>query len=326
MQARIPCPREDEQTRLHLFSTVAIMQAMNRAAPEIRARVLHSLCEGVSIRATARLIGVSNNLVMRLLHAAGPVCAAYQDEKLRNLPCTRIEIGEVWGFTYCKQKNLENAKSAPRGAGTVWLWLALDVDTKPVPSWLIGGRELDTATEFAMDLRSRLAVPRVQLTSDGHSPYRKAVDRAFGRDVDFAMLEKQYEGQRGKRSGLYRGSEATIVSGSPDLDRVSTSYIERFNLTVRTTNKMYSRKTNAFSKKLLNHSKMVALSLFSYNFCRGHTTLKKATPAQAAGVDSRRWTFLDLVELIDERTPLPNRPKTYRKPYRKRTRAPGPVR
>ena len=264
---------------------------MNRKDAKTRELILRCIVEGMSLRATARTASVGINTVMRLFVSAGKVCAAYEDAMLRNLPCERIEVDEVWSFVYAKDKNVDEAKSAPPEAGTVWTWVAICAATKLIPAWTIGGRELGTAVEFMQDLRRRLA-NRVQLTSDGHKPYRQAVELVFGRgNVDYAMVVKEYEGKRGNRSGLYSGSHVTVVSGSPNLDRVSTSFIERMNLTMRMSNRRYTRKCNGFSKKVQNHSASVALQFFHYNWIRPHMSLKGRTPVMAAGVDDRRWSL-----------------------------------
>ena len=294
--------------------------SMNRAPTKTRELILRCIVEGMGIRATARTAGVSIETVMRMFTRAGQVCAASQDSMFRNLPCERIEVDEIWSFVYTKEKNLEDAKSPPAVAGTVWTWIAICADTKLLPSWTIGDRETGTAVEFMQDLRGRLA-KRVQLTSDGHKPYRQAVATVFGRDVDYGMVVKEYNGKRGQRSGLYSGSEKTVVSGSPELDKISTSFIERMNLTLRMSNRRYTRKSNGFSKKVQNHSISTALNFFHYNLIRPHMTLSRQyktpmTPAMAAGVTDRPYTLGDIVRLVDEANP----PKP-RGPYRKRLKA-----
>ena len=299
---------------------------MNKLSTEQRVTILRCLVDGQSIRGTARITGVVPNTVTKLLLAAGMVADQYQDEKLRNLPCKRLELDEIWSFIYAKQKNVARAKKAPPSAGDVWTWTAICADTKLVPSWQIGDRSVDTAVGFTVDLRNRLRNKRVQLTSDGHKPYLFAVTTAFGDDADFAMLVKEYgnpdddskQAHRRYSPGHVNGTERTIVTGAPNLDLISTSYVERNNLTMRMNMRRFTRLTNAFSKKLGNHAAQIALHFFNYNFCRPHQTLgqrygKPTTPAMAAGVERHRLDLVDLVNMMDAVAPKPNRPKTYRK-------------
>ena len=275
----------------------------------------------MSIRGTSRITGTAiGNSVAKLLVDAGHICYDYQYEHLRNLPCTRFEVDEVWSFVYAKEKNVAGAKAAPEHAGDVWTWTAICADTKLIPAWQIGDRSSDTAIPFMLDLASRMS-HRIQLTSDGHKAYRSAVERAFGREVDYAMLVKMYGNQgadggahRRYSPGTFNGSERIVVSGAPKLDKISTSYAERSNLTLRMSMRRFTRLTNAFSKKLANHHAMVALFMMYYNYSRKHATLK-TTPAVAAGATDRMWTVEDIVKLIDERTPQSGP----RGPYKKRT-------
>lgn len=283
---------------------------------EDRTRVLHSLLEGNSLRATARLADVSYNTVCKLFVDAGCVAAIYQDEVLRDLPCKRLQLDEIWSFVYAKQKNVAGSKAAPSNAGDAWTWVAIDADTKLVPSWRVGDRSLDTAVDFVNDLASRLR-NRVQITSDGHRAYLDAVEDAFGADVDFAQLVKVY-GPEISGPGRYSpapcvGAHKHRVEGNPDLKHVSTSYVERQNLTMRMSIRRFTRLTNAFSKKLENHAHSVALHYMHYNFCRIHKSLK-ITPAMAAGVTDRVWDVRDIVALIENL----EAPATKRGPYRKR--------
>ena len=291
---------------------------MNRLSTEKREIILRCLVDGQSIRGTSRITGVAINTVVKLLLDAGSTAAELQDQRLRNLPCTRLEVDEIWAFIYAKNRNVQLAKNAPPEAGDVWTWTAICADTKLVPSWRIGDRTSATALDFMDDLRSRLT-ERIQLTSDGHRPYLAAVREAFGGDIDYAMLVKHYgPGETGDAAhrryspSKCVGSERFIVSGSPDLDKISTSYAERQNLTMRMSMRRYTRLTNAFSKKLENHAAQVALHFWYYNFARKHQTLK-TTPAVAAGVWRKAMNLKDLIREIDHRTPKPNRPKTYRK-------------
>jgi len=292
---------------------------MNKLSAEKRVTILRCLVDGQSIRGTARIAGVAINSVVKLLLEAGKIAGQHQDEKLRDLPCTRLELDEIWSFVYAKEKNVQYAKSAPPEAGDVWTWTAICADTKLVPSWRIGDRTSETALEFTDDLSKRLR-HRVQLTSDGHKPYLEAVWEAFGGDVDYAMLRKLYgsdakgDGPAHRRysPGQMNGSEKIVVQGSPNLDLISTSYAERNNLTMRMSMRRYTRLTNAFSKKLENHAAQVALHFWNYNFCRKHQTLK-TTPAVAAGVEKYPMHLGELVRMMDAAAPRPNRPKTYRK-------------
>jgi IS1 family transposase len=273
---------------------------MNKLDHTERARILHLLCEGNSIRATTRLTGASKKAVSKLLVDAGQAAAWYQDRVFHNLTCKRIQVDEIWAFIYAKQKNVETAKSAPDGAGDVWTWNAIDADTKLIPSWFVGGRDAECASWFMNDLASRLA-NRVQLTSDGHKAYLEAVEGAFGADVDYAMLVKLYgaspENAKGRYSPAERtGAIKTPIEGQPDPKHISTSYSERSNLTVRMHTRRFTRLTNAFSKKLENHAHSVALFAMYYNFVRIHKTLR-TTPAMAANVTNRLWEIGDIVDV-----------------------------
>ena len=271
---------------------------MNRLSSEQRAKVVSCLIEGCSIRSTVRMTGVAKKTVMRLVVEVGEFCATYQDRVFRNLNCQRIQVDECWSFCYCKQKNVtsEIADKNP-SAGDAWLWAAIDADTKLVPCWLIGRRDPSAARDFIEDFASRLA-NRIQLTSDGLKLYVKAVDRAFGGDVDYAQLVKVYgipnDGEKRYSPAVCIGCESHAVTGSPDPDDINTSYVERHNLSVRMTVRRFTRLTNAFSKKIENHAAAVALGYFAYNFIKINRTLR-TTPAMAAGVTNRLWDVADLV-------------------------------
>lgn len=276
---------------------------MNKLSREDRAKILHLLCEGSSIRAITRLTGASKNTVSKLLVDAGRACAAYQDRVLRNLPCKRVQVDEIWSFVYAKQKNVPTAKSAPINSGDVWTWTALDADTKLLASFYVSDRSYGAAREFIADLADRLA-HRVQLTSDGHKSYLQAIVDAFGNDIDYAILIKKY-GNEGGSSPERRYSPAVCVGiekdpiiGSPDAKHISTSFVERQNLTMRMNMRRFTRLTNGFSKKIENHACAVALHAMYYNFIRLHQTIK-TTPAMAAGVTDRLWEMTDLVEMIE---------------------------
>ena len=289
---------------------------MNKLTIEERARILHLLCEGTSIRAITRLTGASKNTVAKLLIDAGKACATYHDANVRNVKATRVQVDEIWSFTYAKQKNVATAKDAPEGAGDTWTWTALDADSKIILSYLVGGRDAEYAMWFMDDLRDRLA-SRVQLTSDGHRAYLQAVEGAFGADVDYAQLVKIY-GPTITAPGRYSPAECTgsrkrAVEGKPDIDHVSTSYVERQNLTMRMHMRRFTRLTNAFSKKVENHAHAVALHMMYYNFVRIHKTLR-VTPAMAAGVTDRLWEIADIAMLVEQAEAKPGK----RGPYKKR--------
>jgi IS1 family transposase len=276
-------------------------RAMNKLDRETRARVLHLLCEGQSIRAATRLTGVSKKAVMKLVVDAGHACTEYQDRVLRNLKSQRVQVDEIWNFIFCKNDNVKEAKAAPKDAGDVWTWTAIDAETKLLVSWLVADRTTESATIFLRDLKERLS-NRVQLTSDGHRPYLYAVDDAFGDDVDYAMLVKIYGSEPGgeKRYSPAKciGAQKRQVTGDPDPKHVSTSYAERQNLTMRMHMRRFTRLTNAFSKKIENHACAVALHSMYYNFVRLHQTLR-VSPAMAAGVTDRLWEMVDVVDVLD---------------------------
>lgn len=290
---------------------------MNKLTIEERTRILHLLCEGMSIRAVTRLTGVSKNTVAKLLVDAGKVCAAYHDANVRNVKAERIQVDEIWSFTYAKQKNVPTAKDAPEGAGDTWTWTAIDADSKMILSYLVGGRDSEYAMWFMDDLASRLA-NRVQLTSDGHRAYLEAVEGAFGADVDYAQLVKLYGSVGGKGADVrYSPAECTgirkrTVEGQPDAAHVSTSYVERQNLTMRMHMRRFTRLTNAFSKKLENHAHAVALHMMYYNFVRIHKTLR-VTPAMAAGVTDRLWEIGDIAMLVEAAEAKPAKRGPYKK-------------
>lgn len=274
---------------------------MFKLSAQKRAQILHLLVEGTSLRATSRLADVSFNTVAKLFVDAGRACAAYQDQTLRNLRCKRLQLDEIWSFVYAKAKNVPSAKSAPPSAGDVWTWVAIDADTKLVPSWHIGSRDSYIAQVFVRDLALRLA-SRVQITTDGHRPYLEAIEGAFGADVDFAVLQKIYgpapETEKRYSPAECIGTQERVIEGNPDPAHISTSYIERQNLTMRMSIRRFTRLTNAFSKKIENHAHSVALHYAHYNFCRIHKTLR-VTPAMAAGVTDKLWSAGDMVDMLE---------------------------
>jgi IS1 family transposase len=274
---------------------------MNRLPITRRAQILHALVEGNSLRAASRLADVSINTVYKLLIDAGEACSAYQNQAFRNLPCKRLQLDEIWSFIYTKQRNVILAKAAPETAGDVWTWVAICADTKLVPSWRVGDRSGATAIEFVCDLSKRLA-NRVQITSDGHRAYLEAVEAGFGADVDYAQLIKLY-GEVPHPAGRYspaqiNGTKTFCCTGNPDPDHISTSYVERQNLTMRMSMRRFTRLTNGFSKKVENHAHAVGLHYMHYNFVRIHKTLR-VTPAMAAGVTSKLWSIEDIARLTD---------------------------
>jgi IS1 family transposase len=283
-----------------------------------RAQILGMLCEGMSLRAVSRLADVSINTVTKLLIDAGKAASDYQDGAFHSLPCKKIQVDEIWAFCGAKQKNATEAQKA-NGFGDIWTWTAICADTKLIPSWYVGARDAYAARMFISDLAPRLA-SRVQLTSDGHKPYLEAVERAFGADIDYAMLVKHYgaPADGGTAERRYSPAECVgttvgTVTGSPDPKHISTSYSERSNLTVRMSCRRFTRLTNAFSKKAENHAYAVSLHMMFYNFCRIHKTLR-ITPAMAAGVSDHVWTLAEVVAMVDAAEP----PKGPRGPYKTR--------
>jgi IS1 family transposase len=275
---------------------------MNKLDAKARSQILHLLCEGQSIRSITRVMGVSKNTVAKLLSDAGTVCAEYQDRAFVNLTSRRIQVDEIWSFTYAKQKNVAMAKAAPEGAGDTWTWTAIDADSKLVMSWLVGGRDSGYAMAFMDDLSRRLA-NRVQLTSDGHKAYLEAVEGTFGADVDYAMLVKIYGNAPENMKGRYSPAECTgakksPIEGNPNPDHISTSHAERQNLTMRMHMRRFTRLTNGFSKKVEQHTNAVALHFMYYNFVRIHSSLRM-TPAMASGVTDKLWEIGDIVALIE---------------------------
>jgi IS1 family transposase len=278
---------------------------MNRLSVERRAAVIRGLVEGGSIRAVARMTGVDKDTVLRLLVEIGEFCSIYQYHALRNLPCKRIQCDEIWAFCGSKQRHAKKP-----GHGDVWTWTAIDADTKLVVSWLVGERNGTACEKFLRDLASRLA-NRIQLTSDGLNWYVTAVESAFGwAGCDFAQLVKTYaimadaEAQRRYSPPVCTGAIKTPIMGRPDSDHISTSFVERSNLTMRMQIRRFTRLTNAFSKKAENHAHAVSLHFMYYNYCRAHATLTKAaegvktTPAMASGLTDHVWSVEDLLALM----------------------------
>lgn len=275
---------------------------MNRLSTERRAQILGMLVEGSSLRATSRLAQVSINTVSKLLVDIGETCAEYQDGAMQGLTCERLQADEIWSFVGAKAKHVKPGH--PADYGDVWTWIAIDADTKLVPCWYIGGRTTTDALEFMRDVASRIE-GRIQLTTDGHQPYIVAVGRAFGDEIDYATIQKLYgldpaDDQKRYSPAKCIGVERQVVTGDPDPAHVSTSYVERQNLTMRMNMRRFTRLTNAFSKRIENHAAAVALHFQFYNFARPHKSLKNPyprTPAMAAGIEDRVWTLADIAKL-----------------------------
>ena len=292
------------------------IMGMNKLSVKARAQMLSMLCEGASMRSVSRLADVSINTVAKLLIDAGKFCAAFHDDNVRGVSAKRIQCDEIWSFTYAKQKNVKTATDAPEWAGDTWTWTGIEADTKLIVSWLVGGRDGEYAMAFMDDLRSRLA-NRVQLTTDGHKAYLEAVEGAFGGDVDYAVLHKVYGASPESMKGKYSpadciGTQKHRIEGDPDLKHVSTSYIERNNLTMRMHNRRFTRLTNAFSKKFESHVHMVAIWTVWYNWVRIHKTLR-VSPAMAANLTDTLWSWETIVAKMDDVAPKAGRPKTYKK-------------
>ncbi len=289
---------------------------MNKLPVSKRVQILSMLCEGSSMRSISRLVDVSINTVAKTLVDAGTACAAFHDAKVHGVKAKRVQVDEIWSFTYAKQKNVPTAKAAPDGAGDTWTWTALDADSKLIVGWFVGGRDGDCANEFMKDVAARLT-GRVQLTSDGHKAYLEAVEGAFGADVDYAQLVKMYGNSSESMKGRYSPAECTgikktVIEGEPDAKHISTSYVERQNLTMRMHMRRFTRLTNGFSKKFQSHVHMVALYTVFYNFTKIHKTLR-VTPAMAAGITDKLMQMEDIVAMIDAAADMPIRPKTYKK-------------
>ena len=292
------------------------IRSINKLPLKTRSLILNMLCEGQSMRATARLADVSFNTVAKLLIDAGKVCADLHDELVQGVTASRVQCDEVWSFTYAKQKNVATAKAAPQVACDTWTWTALDADTKLIVSSMVGGRDAEYANAFMDDVASRLA-NRVQMTTDGHKAYLEAIEGSFGADIDYAQLIKVYGNAPETSKGRYSPADCTgivkrTVEGRPDEKHISTSFVERQNLTMRMQMRRFTRLTNGFSKKIENHMHMVALYTVWYNFIRIHKTLR-VTPAMEAGLSETVWDIEDLVRIMDERAPKPGRPKAYNK-------------
>jgi IS1 family transposase len=300
-----------DRTRIRVY-----IKIMNKMTREQRTQILHLLCEGSSVRAVSRITGSAKNAILKLMADAGKACAAYHDEHVVNLKSRRVQVDEVWSFVYAKEKNVAKAKAAPEDAGDAWTWTALDADSKLLLAYFVGDRDSESASTFMDNVASRLA-NRVQLTSDGHKAYLEAVEGAFGAAVDYAQLVKMFGASPESSKGRYSPAECTgikktRIEGDPDPKHISTSYIERSNLTVRMHNRRFTRLTNGFSKKLENHAYSVALFAMYYNFCKIHKTLR-VTPAMEAGVSDRIWDVVDIVKLVEDAEPKSGKRGPYKK-------------
>jgi IS1 family transposase len=274
---------------------------MNRLSLEKRTEIVGLLVEGNSLRATSRLADVSINTVTKLLVDMGTACQEYHNAHVCNLTSKRIQCDEIWSFVYSKDKNTPQEMRGKFGIGSIWTWVAIDADSKIAISWLVGNRDAAYASTFMDDVASRLK-NRVQLTTDGLRAYLEAVEGAFGSEIDYAQLVKLYgpslEGDHRYSPPVCTGTETNVVMGNPKVKHISTSYIERQNLTMRMNMRRFTRLTNGFSKKVENHAHAIALHFMYYNFVRIHKTLK-VTPAMAAGVTHRLWSIQDLARLLD---------------------------
>jgi IS1 family transposase len=278
---------------------------MNKLPIEKRCAIISALVEGCSMRSTSRMVGVSINTVTKLLVDVGQACCEYQDHAMKNLTCQRLQIDEIWAFCGSKAKNVPHDKLGCFGHGDVWTFVAIDADTKLVPSWMHGNRSAEDATSFVDDVASRL-IDRVQVTTDGHRMYLQAMESGFRGDVDYAMLVKHYGPQGDRQSPETRyspgeccGTTKNVITGHPDEQHVSTSFIERQNLSMRMGMRRFTRLTNAFSKKLENLAYAVALHFMHYNFARKHMTIR-TSPAVQAGIADHIWTFEEIVNLADQ--------------------------
>jgi len=276
---------------------------MNRLPIAKRAQILTLMTEGNSLRAISRIVGCSINTVSKLLVDLGEACADYQDRELRDLPCTTIEADEIWSFCYSKARNVPEEHEGEFSYGDVWTWTAICADTKLIPSWLVGDRTIDDAIIFLRDLKDRIP-HRIQLSTDGLTAYRTAIGMTFGRDIDWAIIEKKYSvdpnAERRYSPAVCTGVKVRQGKGDPDPSRISTSYVERQNLTMRMGMRRFTRLTNGFSKKLDNHMAAIAIHFMHYNFARPHKTLANPyprTPAMAAGVADHVWTPAEIIEL-----------------------------
>jgi IS1 family transposase len=291
---------------LTMRNRYGIMVIMNRLSTEKRAQIIGALVEGNSIRATVRMTGAAKNTITKLLVDVGQAAADYQDRVLRDLPCKVVEVDEIWAFCYAKQKNVPEQFKGTPGYGDVWTFTALCADTKLVPAWLVGERTGDDAYVFLQDLASRMA-DRIQLSTDGFRGYESTVGPAFKQDVDWAQIQKLYRtnphgGETKYSPAICTGTKVRVLKSDPDPDRISTSYVERQNLSMRMGMRRFTRLTNGFSRKVENLAHAVSLHFMHYNFARPHRSLKERyprTPAMAAGVADHIWSLEEIAALLD---------------------------
>lgn len=276
---------------------------MNKTSRARRIQIITALVEGNSIASTCRMTGVAKNTVLKLLADAGFACFDFQDREIRGLTSRRVQCDEIWAFVHSKAKNVPEERKGEFGIGDVWTWTAIDADSKLMISWMVGGRDAGTAGVFMDDVASRLA-NRVQLTTDGHKPYLEAIEGAFGAAIDYAQLVKRYgedpNPEKRYSPAFCTGADKRVIMGSPDNAHISTSYVERANLSIRMASRRFTRLTNAFSKKVENLEHSVSLYFTYSNYCRPDMALKGITPAMAAGLTDRVWTIGDIVDMIDE--------------------------
>jgi IS1 family transposase len=289
---------------------------MNKLPNEKRVQILSMLVEGSSMRSISRVVGVSINTVTKLLAEAGEACLAYHDENVKGLNCKKIQCDEIWAFCYAKEKNAAAAKKAPTFAGDVWTWTSICAESKLICNWFVGGRDAEFAKLFMEDLAARLN-NRVQLTTDGHKAYLQAIEGAFGDEVDYAQLVKMFGNAPESAKGRYSPAECTGIKktpkiGSPEKKDISTSYVERQNLTMRMSMRRFTRLTNAFSKKFESHCHALALYFVYYNFVRIHKSLK-VSPAMAAGLTDKLWGWEEVIALIDAKQEAPKKRGPYKK-------------
>jgi IS1 family transposase len=287
------------------------MFSMNRLPIEKRAQIISLLTEGTSLRATSRIVGCSINTVTKLLLDVGEACATYHDEHLRDLGCKTIEADEIWSFVGSKAKNVPEGHENDPNYGDVWTWTALDADSKLIVSWYVGGRAFEDCMAFMEDLKGRLA-GRIQLTTDGHQAYVAPVGLNFRQDIDWAQIQKTYRSdpsaERRYSPPVCTGTKTRILKGNPDLAKISTSYVERQNLTMRMGMRRFTRLSNGYSKKLDNHIAAIAIHFMHYNFARPHHSLSlpqdigpaiKQSPAMAVGIADHIWSSEEIVRLAD---------------------------
>jgi len=270
---------------------------MNRLSIDKRSKIIQLLVEGNSIRGTSRIMDVSKNTVLKLLVEVGAACAWYQNTVFQKLNCKRIEVDEIWSFCYAKNKNVPPEYQGQVGYGDIWTWTSIDPDSRLVPCWMVGDRSAQSAHLFISDIASRMA-NRIQLTADGHTAYLTAVESVFGADVDFAMLVKIYGSNESQSKMNATDSFIQKISGNPNPNLISTSLVERQNLTMRSNIRRFVRRTNAHSKKIDNHAHAVALHFMYYNFARVHQSIR-VSPAMAAGVTDRLWSIHEILEMSD---------------------------